>query len=423
MNPIVRRQSLLLSILILGAGGLQAAGEMTTYVTRASFGGDTVLDWGALGPTAGPGSAFGTIFNDLPSSFPGVTVSGSSASLLARVDEDINYFGNFAPRDRLIMTTAVAARGQVGRAPGPIRFAFSGQPVSGAGLQISTSVPGPFIATLKAFDATGTLLTTASVAGVSINLTIGDNSAPFLGIRSSLQEIAAVEVNVPGVTGVTVNSMSIALGAAATVPVTQPPPPPPATGKISVYTTETLATLFGGDASVDWAGLGDGGGGQLVIGNFNDLASSVPTLSVSGSSATSDLTRVDQGIDYFGNFAPGDKLLMTSSVPPRGEIPSAFGPMRLTFNAPVFGAGMQISTNVPGPFTATLKAFNATGDLVGIVKSQGMSTVNTTGDNTAPFLGIRSTLGEIVAVEIDIPGVTGVTVNRLLVALKASAAQ
>jgi hypothetical protein len=404
---------LLAGVSLLAAGSLEAAGTISTYSTRPSFGSNATVDWGGLGATFGPGLLVGTGFNSLPSSAPAAAVSGSSPSLLSRVDQGVNYLGNFAPGDRLLMTTTVVGRGLIPRAPGPIRFTFSTGPVFGAGLQISTNVPGSFTATLTAFDVNGAIIGTASALANSTSPPVGDNTAPFLGIRSSLAEIAAVEVDVPGLTGVTVNRMEIGLTA------TVVPTAPGTTGKITTYTT---ALSYGGDAVVDWGALGTASAAQLLIGNFLNLASNAPPVAVSGSASLADLARVDQGATYLGNFAPGDKLLFTSGVAPRGgQPPSSPGPIHFTFSpGPVYGVGLQLSTNVLGPFTATLKAFNAQGVLLGTVTATGNSTLQTAGDNSAPFLGIRSSAQEIAAVDVDIPGKTGIAVNKMKIGLSGS---
>jgi hypothetical protein len=406
-----KRKLALAGILLGFAGGAYASGTITTYSSRASFGSDVFVDWGGLGASFGPGPAIGTLFNNLQTSAPGVAVSGSSASLLARVDQGFNYFGNFAPGDRLLMTTAVAARGQIGKAPGPIRFTFPSGPVFGAGMQISTNVPGSFTTVLRIFNAAGVLLGSMTASGNSTSPAAGDNSAPFLGMRSTLAEIAAVEMDVPGQTGVAVNRMSIAVTAAVQAG---------SNGAAGTITTYTTAASYGGDAVVDWGGLGPTAGAQVLVGNFANLLSSAGGVAVSGSSP-SDLARVDQGLNYLGNFAPGDNLLFTSGPAPRGGLPpQAPGPVRLAFAKPVFGAGLQVSTNVPGPFTATLKAFNAQGTLLGTVTAPGVSTTQSVGDNSAPFLGIRSSVEEIAAVEVDVPGATGVAVNAMKEGLNGS---
>ena len=405
------RWKLILAGVLYAASSVYAAGTITTYTSAVSFGVDATADWGSLGATGGSGLILGTAFNNLASTAPGLTVSGSTPISMGRVDQGVNYLGNFSFDDRLLMTTATAPIGQVAKVPGPIHFTFS-QAVFGAGLQISTNVLGPFTATLKAFDGNGVLLTTASASGTSTSQTVGDNSAPFLGIRSSLQEIKAVEVDVPNLTGVTVNRMAFALTATAPVIL-----PGGATGKITAYTT---SVSFGGDAVANWGSLGATSGSGVIIGSvFNNVVSSVPTTTVSGISPSS-LERVDQGVNYLGNFSPGDKLLMTTAVGARGTIGKGPGPIHFTFNAPVYGAGMQISTNILGPFTATFKAFNAAGSMIGTASASGTSTSQTVGDNSAPFLGIRSSAQEIAAVEVDVPNLTGVTVNQMEIALNAS---
>jgi hypothetical protein len=386
------------------AASLHAAGTITTYTTRPTFGGEAVVDWSGLGS----GGIIGSSFNNLLSSSPGVSVSGSTVDLLGVFTQGFDYLGNFASGDRLLQTTQVVARGQIPRAPGPIRLTFNA-PVFGAGLQISTNIIGPFTATLKAFDVNGVLLSTMSAPGTSTFQTVGDNSAPFLGIRSTLAEVAAVEVDVPGLTGITVNRMQVALGPPGITSFTTS-----AIGKITAYSS---VQSFGGDFTVDWGALGIPG--TLVGSVFNNFPSNVAGVTVSGS--TPDLVeRLDQGIDYAGNFAQFDRLLQTSAVVARGQIPKAPGPIRFTFNGPVFGAGTQISTNILGPFTATLKAFNSSGALIATTSASGTSTSQLVGDNSAPFLGIRSSAQEIAAVEVDVPGLTGVTVNRLLGALNGS---
>lgn len=94
--------------------------------------------------------------------------------------------------------------------------------------------------------------------------------------------------------------------------------------------------------------------------------------------------RRDQGVGWYGNFAPGDELLWTGSTD---------GPMTFTFlnGFTVSGVGTQIETDSPGDFTAFIQAYDAENQLIASFSEDGNSNYNN--DGSAIFIGLANVPG------------------------------
>jgi hypothetical protein len=95
------------------------------------------------------------------------------------------------------------------------------------------------------------------------------------------------------------------------------------------------------------------------------------------------------------NFSPNDFILFTGlkfGAPP--PTPGNPGPITITFNLPVTGAGTQIAADdaLTG-FTVFLSAYDSSNTLLGTVSTGGTSSLLL--DNTAQFLGVRSDTANI----------------------------
>jgi hypothetical protein len=201
-------QLFLAAALMTAAGSLHAAGTIRPYTNRAAFAAEDAVDWGGLTSLAGgdKGVNIAPTFTNQVSGLGNVIVSGKIPSgNLKRFNEGISFFGNFTGGDRLLSTLPGG--------PGPLTITFTNGPVFGAGLQIESVNLGAFTGQIKAFDASNNLLSTVTVTGVTTNIVPADNTAPFMGIRSSLKEIARIEIDTPGTTGFAVNKLDVALGA------------------------------------------------------------------------------------------------------------------------------------------------------------------------------------------------------------------
>jgi hypothetical protein len=157
---------------------------------------------------------------------------------------------------------------------------------------------------------------------------------------------------------------------------------------------------------------GFGMGKKVPPPSFSNLHSTSGTVAVSGSIPGGNFRRYDQGVNWFGDFFTGDHLLTTGTSP---------GPIRLTFSTgPVYGAGLQVQINGAGSFTAILRAYDTNGTLLGTVTANGISTAPTVPGNSAPFVGIRSSLAEILTVEVDVSAGLGIAVNQMDVSTTAT---
>ncbi len=95
---------------------------------------------------------------------------------------------------------------------------------------------------------------------------------------------------------------------------------------------------------------------------------------------------LEQGYDFFGNFAYTDYVLYTGT---------GSGPITLTFTNPVSHVGGQIMSAAHGAFTGRIDAYNGN-TLLGSFTEVGTS--NSNGDNSAIYLGVADNAAEITKV-------------------------
>ena len=96
---------------------------------------------------------------------------------------------------------------------------------------------------------------------------------------------------------------------------------------------------------------------------------------------------IDQGVNWSGNFTPGDELLWTEG----------FGSLNLNgFSQTLSGIGANIQVAFPGDFTALIQAFDAGRGLIGSFSENGTSNGNA--DGSATFIGLS-----------DVPGIASAT--------------
>jgi len=165
--------------LVIASGVVQPAeAVIIQYDSRATF--DALapyipVDWSVFGTA-------GTVITTPDSRIvDGLTVQvSSSQGLLARHDEATDYFGTFAIGDALLTDAGSLSDTFI------IRF---GSQVSGFGTQIDAHfIDGPFTGTVRVYSVLDALLFEASFAG--IHTLAEDNSAPFVGVASSLADIS-----------------------------------------------------------------------------------------------------------------------------------------------------------------------------------------------------------------------------------------
>lgn len=170
----------------------------------------------------------------------------------------------------------------------------------------------------------------------------------------------------------------------------------PLSVQAATLTTERAA--LGGNDQIDWSSLGP-------VAPFNFLPNSFSATSERGLGLDVDIpvapvsitppfvfqTSPPPGIPT--NFANGDFVLFTGLTP--GTFPSVGnpGPLTITFDTPVFGAGAQIAVDDTLEFTAFISAFDNTNTLLGSFQATGTSSLAL--DNSALFLGVRSDTANI----------------------------
>ena len=99
-----------------------------------------------------------------------------------------------------------------------------------------------------------------------------------------------------------------------------------------------------------------------------------------------------------------DFLLWTGNI---NTLDADAVPVTLTFGSAVAGVGLQIQPDTfGGSFTASIDAFNASNVNIGSFSRSGIS--SSANDNTALFLGVLSSAGDIKKITINITSPPGV---------------
>ncbi len=95
------------------------------------------------------------------------------------------------------------------------------------------------------------------------------------------------------------------------------------------------------------------------------------------------------------NFAKGDFILLTGLTPGQFPSPGNPGPITISFNQPVFGAGAQVAVDDTTNFTASIAAYDRNRNLLGQFSVPAKSSIAL--DNSAQFLGVRSDTANIAS--------------------------
>ncbi len=166
---------------------------------------------------------------------------------------------------------------------------------------------------------------------------------------------------------------------------------------VILVTTEAGIPL---DGTIDWGSLGPD---YTAV----NKPIAIAVTGIAGLNATVDETgqgtfyRVDQSTSWMGCFAPGEELLYTGNY-----FSGNSGPVVINFDALIEGFGCQIQGIMYGDFTATIEAFDAGMNSLGLFSVVGSSNPN--GDDSAPFIGVLSDSGPAIA-RIVLDTILGVT--------------
>ena len=196
----MRSASLIASALL--CAGIASAGNITLVSSRAAISATDTIDWSTQG------NEFDVKTSGTTVGCNAFTLSGASVLTLF---SGSTYAADFLATDTVLAAFDVANAGAI---PGAIRITFA-TAVGAAGAQLQITTFGlPFTGVLEAFGTSGSF-GTVSLAGLSVpNPPSGDGSAPFIGIRSDLTDIIAIEFRTAN-DGTAINNVSI--GAAALV--------------------------------------------------------------------------------------------------------------------------------------------------------------------------------------------------------------
>ena len=365
-----RRKKSRLLILILAVAAISASGSksaqaayslVTSRSGPALSGGDS-LNWSAVG---GVGAVIGSGFTRNSLHGVPITVSQTTGSPFVVKQQSYNWNGNFAPSDYLLHNTIYGSGGIV-------TLNFNGTGVSAGGLQIQSSYYGQFTARIQAFDAGANLLASFDEIGYSNGYS--DNSAIFLGIASSTANIRQIKISVPTASGAPNDYAVNRLSFKTTAP------------DYYLINSRSDAALSPSDV-LDWSSAG-GVGATIGSGFSVDTLDGVPVTVFQTTGAPLQVRR--QGVDWQGNFAPGDHLLYNSVAGSGsgGAITLNLGAAGLT------AGGVQIQPLASGQFNAHIEAFDVNNSLLAAFDEIGNSNANA--NNSAIFLGIGSNVGATI---------------------------
>jgi hypothetical protein len=164
----------------------------------------------------------------------------------------------------------------------------------------------------------------------------------------------------------------------------------PGAGRAGIISVTSPAILAPND-SIDWGQLGPDSAAissPQAVTSGGGLGASVSTTDPQG------FIRFDQGNDWHGNFAPGDRLIDNYS--------GGMFPLTVAFASPVRGAGANIEPDEQTTFTATIEAFDGSTSL-GTFTEAGVS--NGSADGSAIFIGVLDTNAEITSIVFGLTNV------------------
>jgi hypothetical protein len=198
-------------LLCLAVAAPASAGTLSLVTGRALLPSDDLVKWSNLGgdltPLASP-------FNTLSEGGAAVTVSGAAAFGLFSGE---TFNADFATTDTVLSLYDLV---NVEPLSGLLRIQFD-RAFWGVGAEIQSNLFGGFTAFLTALDSGGAAMGPAvSIAGSNgANGLVCGGCAPFIGVRSSLQDIWGVEFRLDGdPAGFGINDVSLSTSAAVPEP-------------------------------------------------------------------------------------------------------------------------------------------------------------------------------------------------------------
>lgn len=168
-------------------------------------------------------------------------------------------------------------------------------------------------------------------------------------------------------------------------------------------TLVTERSALGGNDQLDWSSLGPTKPFNFLPNSFSATSQGGLGLQVDIPFAGPEFTPPlvfqtlppPRGIPT--NFASGDFLLFTGFIQTTFPAIGNPGPITITFDTPVQGAGTQIAVDDTEQFTTFISAFDESNMLLGTFQAAGTSSLKL--DNSAIFLGVSSDTANISRIE------------------------
>jgi len=157
-----------------------------------------------------------------------------------------------------------------------------------------------------------------------------------------------------------------------------------------VITGFSSRVLFNGDDTLQWGTAADEGASPASPFARSSVSSGINAIASLPGNPNFLITV--EGSSSGGNFALGDVLLFTDT---------SNGPLSISFNSPIAGVGMQMQRNIFGAFGGVLSVYGAGNTLFGTI-TNNLGDSNGNGDNSAIFVGARSSLTDIVRIDLQV---------------------
>ena len=153
---------------------------------------------------------------------------------------------------------------------------------------------------------------------------------------------------------------------------------------------------------VDWGQIGTPNLTITSPQRFTSTGGTTGTVNLNGTGLLVEQCCIGITGTFDGNFAPGDKVLVTPN-----------SPLTIKFNTPVQAVGAQIQDNTIGDyFTAEIEAFHGR-KLLGTFTENGFS--GDVGDNSNIFLGVQDKHADITSVLFVISDSKSVAINQITI--------
>jgi hypothetical protein len=153
--------------------------------------------------------------------------------------------------------------------------------------------------------------------------------------------------------------------------------------------------------TINWCQLGCAGTSLLFPTPTAWVSSGADTGWVGLFGTGQNFQTFQQGVNWAGNFASGMGLVYNGESAPQNNTPSD---LTLAFNQAEYGAGAYISSDLFGPFTATITLYDVNDIAIGSWVESG---TNAAGSGHAIFIGAYDPTADVSAADFSVVNANG----------------